>query len=714
MSTGALAAQAHPVPPRLDNPLHHVSVTVGRQGAQVHGFGSGEVRFDPDTLVVDGRAQALRARPAVKSGARIAQYLGHGVGAWYLNTPFGIEQGFVLSQPAKQWTGIRMTLGGDLLPYHRGAGLGFAGFGHSKDVLAYSRLIAYDADHRRLPARLMLDGRQLTLSVDTRGAHYPVTLDPMLGSAPVLLTSLAGVSPEQIASSSDGTVLLIGAPLNSTEGDVFVVTKSGATWNAAVTLANPIHAAAAFGGSVGLSADGQTAVVGAPGVRQVLMYSHGSGSWTLAAFLPTSNGAFRAHLGTAVAISADGHTVLVGAPDSSTSFPGAAYVYTGSGSTWNAPVALSIPSSALGQSDGISSAGAAVQLSSDGKRAVVGSPGAHTGRGAIYVYDFGSSWSGPTALSYPASATTAVLLGRDIAMSGDGSVILAKSMVTGQFVDKLYAYTRSPSSGSWSSPQELRTDALPQTELAGFSNTVALSADGSVALVGSPDGPGGAAYVYTRSGTTWSRPAALSTSGQGGNIELGFSVALTPDGLKAFVGASGDNPVFVYGSPVAMDFNVDPSPAGKVTPGSQVTLAFTIADTDPDQDVTGLLLDEVLPAGASYVSSDGGSGTCSYVSASNSVRCKLTSLSHPSGTWQPSVTLKVPADAGTVTNVAALTADQSLDGASELNTSITVQAASGGSGGGTTTSSSGGGAMDFLSLLALLGFALGRRRLTSI
>jgi len=560
----------------------------------------------------------------------------------------------------------------------------------------------------------------LTLSVDTAGARFPVTMDPMLGSDPVLLATPTAIRPEQFAVSSDGTVLLIGAP-DSSQGNVFVATRTGATWNAAITLANPIHAAS-FGASVGLSADGQTAVVGVPGARRVLVYSHGSGSWTLAAFLPTSNGAFGANLGTSVAISADGHTVLAGAPDESTSYPGAAYVYTGSGATWNAPVALSIPSSALGQNDGISSAGSAVKLSADGKRAVVGSPGADTGRGAIYVYDYGSSWSGATALSYPAPATTAVLLGEDLAISGDGNVILARSMVTGQYVDRLYAYTRSASSGTWSSPQELATETLPETELAGFENTLALSADGSVAVVGSPQGGPAAAYVYTRSGTTWSLPAALSTSGQGSNTFPGSPVAVTADGLTGFVGAIGNNPAFVYSSPVSMGFDVTPSPGDVMAPSSKLTLEFAIEDSDPDLDATGLVLDEVLPTGASYVSSQGDSGNCSFISARNSVICKRPLLVHGLGPWRPTVTIKAPPTTGEVTNVAALAADQMLDGPSELHTSLLVQAQSsggggsgsgGGSGGG---GSSGGGAFSLLTLLALSTLGLAKtprhRRMT--
>jgi len=148
MTTGAFAAHPH-----LENPLHHVSVTVSRQGARVRGIGAGHVQFSPEALVVDGRAHALHPGAAVAAGARISQPLGQGVSAWYLNTPFGIEQGFVLAKPqAGKQVGIRMVLGGDLLPSHHGSGLDFSALKDPKPTLHYSRVVAYDADHRRLPS----------------------------------------------------------------------------------------------------------------------------------------------------------------------------------------------------------------------------------------------------------------------------------------------------------------------------------------------------------------------------------------------------------------------------------------------------------------------------------------------------------------------------------------------------------------------------------
>jgi hypothetical protein len=81
-----------------------------------------------------------------------------------------------------------------------------------------------------------------------------------------------------------------------------------------------------------------------------------------------------------------------------------------------------------------------------------------------------------------------------------------------------------------------------------FGYSVALSADGSTALVGGPhDGPpghrgDGAAWVFTRSGQSW-KPQGPKLAGRGeiGAGEFGWSVALSADGDTALVGGIADD-----------------------------------------------------------------------------------------------------------------------------------------------------------------------------
>ena len=76
-----------------------------------------------------------------------------------------------------------------------------------------------------------------------------------------------------------------------------------------------------------------------------------------------------------------------------------------------------------------------------------------------------------------------------------------------------------------------------------FGYSVALSADGSTALVGAygRSSSMGAAYVFTRSGSVYSQTAALTATGGANDDYFGISVALSADGNTALVGATGRN-----------------------------------------------------------------------------------------------------------------------------------------------------------------------------
>jgi FG-GAP repeat len=74
-----------------------------------------------------------------------------------------------------------------------------------------------------------------------------------------------------------------------------------------------------------------------------------------------------------------------------------------------------------------------------------------------------------------------------------------------------------------------------------FGLSVALSGDGNTALIGGSDISGGAAWVFTRSGSTWTQQAKLTGSGEIGTGEFGVSVALSGDGNTALIGGPADN-----------------------------------------------------------------------------------------------------------------------------------------------------------------------------
>jgi hypothetical protein len=74
--------------------------------------------------------------------------------------------------------------------------------------------------------------------------------------------------------------------------------------------------------------------------------------------------------------------------------------------------------------------------------------------------------------------------------------------------------------------------------------SVAISGDGNTLIEGGPldNTGGGGTWVFTRSGTTWTQQAKLvGTGGVGSIVNQGQSVALSNDGNTALVGGFGDS-----------------------------------------------------------------------------------------------------------------------------------------------------------------------------
>ena len=75
-----------------------------------------------------------------------------------------------------------------------------------------------------------------------------------------------------------------------------------------------------------------------------------------------------------------------------------------------------------------------------------------------------------------------------------------------------------------------------------FGTSVSLSSDGNTALIGAYNktvtaSGQGAAYVFTRSGSTWAQQAKLLASDPAAYDSFGYSVSLSSDGSTALIGA---------------------------------------------------------------------------------------------------------------------------------------------------------------------------------
>jgi len=258
---------------------------------------------------------------------------------------------------------------------------------------------------------------------------------------------------------------------------------------------------------------------------------------------------------TSVALSDDGNTALLGGPDDAGN-TGAIWTFTRAAGAWTQLGGKFFGTGALGNA----SQGQAVSVSADGNTAIVGGPSDNGDTGCIGVCSstFGAVWiftrSGATWLQAakltPAEDYGLQQFGYAVAMSGDGST----AIVGGPSTDGVYntgavwIFTRS--SGGWS--QQGPPLIGNGMKFASEGQSVALSFDGSRALIGGPgdNNLGGAAWVFTRANGSWAQQAKLVGSGAAGTSRQGWSVALSGDGETTVVGgwadASGAGATWVF------------------------------------------------------------------------------------------------------------------------------------------------------------------------
>jgi hypothetical protein len=138
----------------------------------------------------------------------------------------------------------------------------------------------------------------------------------------------------------------------------------------------------------------------------------------------------------------------------------------------------------------------------------------------------------------PAAEQGAGFFGRDAALSRDGSTAVVGAPRDSGEAGAAFVFTRSGS--LWTQQAKLEVGKTEGSSF--FGRGVALSADGSTALIGDPGNGSrvGAAWVFARSGTTWTEQARLAGTGEVGAGQFGRSVTLSGDGSTAIVGAFAD------------------------------------------------------------------------------------------------------------------------------------------------------------------------------
>ncbi len=290
-----------------------------------------------------------------------------------------------------------------------------------------------------------------------------------------------------------------------------------------------------FGVSVSVSGD--IAVIGAyfdddagSNSGSAYVFRRSGTNWVQEAKLTASDAAANNHFGHRVSVSGDTAMIAANNGGFGSAF-GVVYVFKRSGTNWVQEAKLT--ASDTGRFNGFGSS-----ISMSGDRAVIGASGAND-TGAVYVFKrSGTNWVQEAKLR-ASDAGARDQFGYRVSVSGDTAVI-------GAFADDdggrdsgaAYVFTRSGT--TWR--QEAKLTASDAAEVDRFGMSVSVSGD--IAVIGAylDDDAGsnsGSAYVFTRSGTTWTQEAKLTASDAASGDYFGVSVSVSGD--RAMIGAYGDD-----------------------------------------------------------------------------------------------------------------------------------------------------------------------------
>ena len=310
-----------------------------------------------------------------------------------------------------------------------------------------------------------------------------------------------------------------------------------------------------FGNAISITPDGGTIIVGAHrndtgGTNNgaAYIFTLSGSTWSQQAQIQASDAESMDHFGYSVDISENGNTAIVGSwnEDTTASNAGAAYIFTRSGTSWSQQA--KIQHSGATQNDNF---GSAVSITNDGNMAIIAASARedqvnYISSGAAYIFTrSGTSWSQQAEL-FPSNPTSSDEFGWNVSISkSDGNTAIVGSPLEDTGVSNAgsaYIYTRSGT--SWS--QQAQIQASDRGSSDNFGRSVSISDDGNTAIIGSPyEDSGttntGAAYIFTRSGTTWSQQAKIQASDLPGGGQFGISVDIKGDGDTVAVGAQNAN-----------------------------------------------------------------------------------------------------------------------------------------------------------------------------
>lgn len=189
-----------------------------------------------------------------------------------------------------------------------------------------------------------------------------------------------------------------------------------------------------------------------------------------------------------------------------------------------------------------SNQGNAVALSADGTTAIVGGNSDKFQQGAVWIYKFKNDvWEQDGEKLVGTGNEGNALQGNSVALSADGNVAVVGGMFDNNLLGATWVFVRK--NNVWAQEGEKLVSVTNTTD-ANQGTSVSISADGSTIVAGSPaDNNGiGAAWVFKNVAGIWTQQGnKLIGTNYIGNANQGQAVAISADGNTILVGGYIDN-----------------------------------------------------------------------------------------------------------------------------------------------------------------------------
>lgn len=352
-----------------------------------------------------------------------------------------------------------------------------------------------------------------------------------------------------VAISRDGLTAAVGASGdNSNRGAVWVYVKSGNDWVQQGSKLIPVNTSTSgsvyFGSSVSLSANGNVLAVGGnwhqaglPSTDRtggVWVFKRTDTTWNYDTILEPVGYTGGCQMGTTVMIDDSGTTIAGGAPINN-NYNGAVWIFKDNAG-W------SIEGTLINADLAGAQFGKGLAFSGDGNILCIGGPNlSNSYNGTVWTYDrSGGVWSERGSSFQPPDSSQG-LTGERLAISSNGLTLAISSSNDGGSPGSVFVYNYS---AGWNLEQKI----VPDNNVgdAAFGTGVSISTDGNTLAIGGPSDNTnvGAFWVYTRSGSTWTKLNKFTASDETGAGKFGDQISMTGDAATIIIGGRFDGGQF--------------------------------------------------------------------------------------------------------------------------------------------------------------------------